>query len=54
MPRMSKAKKEEMAMFINNKGRITYHPTCKTCKRSCKQSFRIDLIACPNYERKEK
>lgn len=52
MPRMGKAKKKEMAIFLNHKNRITYNKRCRTCKHDCKQSFRAELIACPKYERK--
>ena len=51
MSRMSKKQKEEWAFFINPKsGRRQYHPRCRTCLHDCKQSWRAQLIACPNSE----
>jgi len=31
MPRMSKTKRIEMSIFINDKGRIEYNHLCKAC-----------------------
>ena len=52
MPRMSKKRKEEWAFFLNERNRITYNPLCRKCRRTCKQSFRVGLIACPHYSSK--
>ena len=52
MPRMSKKRKEEWAFFLNERNRITYNPLCRKCRRSCKQSFRACLVACPHYSSK--
>lgn len=54
MPKMSKQKKAEMAMFLGEKGRIKYNAKCRTCAHSCKQSHKVDLVSCPVYERKVK
>ena len=53
MPRMPKHVKEEMAFFLNEHGRITYHDQCKKCEYGCKQSFRVNWIYCPK-DRKRK
>ena len=53
MPRMSKKKKEEMALFLNDKKRISYNLKCRKCRHGCKQSYRAEVIECPIYERKE-
>ena len=49
MPRMSKKRKEEWAFFLNERNRITYNPLCRKCRRTCKQSFRADVLCCPCY-----
>ena len=54
MSRLSKKKKKEYAFFLNGKNRITYNTICMSCLRECKQSFRAVLIACRNYQKKEK
>lgn len=52
MPRMSQKKRQEMAFFINESGRIRHNPRCLKCARDCKQSFRAILVACPKYNPK--
>ena len=52
MPRMPKYLKEEWAFFLDERGRKKYNELCRKCERSCKQSFRADLIACPHFSRK--
>lgn len=52
MPRMSKKRKEELALFLNEHHRITCNKLCRKCKRGCKQSFRAEVIQCPLYQRK--
>lgn len=49
MPRMSKKRKEELAFFLNDRNRVTYNELCQKCRHSCKQSFRVQLIECPQY-----
>ena len=52
MPPMTKKRKEEWSFFLNNKNRITYHELCRRCVYVCKQSFRAEIIECPNYHSK--
>ena len=52
MPRMSKGMKEEMAYFINDKGRITHNDQCRKCVCDCKQSYRAVIVYCPKYKSK--
>ena len=40
MPRMSKKRKQEWALFLNERNRITYNGLCRKCSNECKQSFR--------------
>lgn len=47
MPRMSKKRKLEWALFLNHRNRITYNALCRKCVRGCKQSFRAVIIECP-------
>ena len=54
LPRMSKKKKEEYALFLNKNNRITYNPVCVKCQKDCKQSFRAVLLACNKYQKKER
>ena len=54
LPRMSKKKKEEYMLFLNNYSRITYIPVCLKCQKDCKQSFRAVLLACNKYQKKER
>lgn len=53
IPRMSKQRKIEWAIFLNAKNRITYNKLCLQCRKDCKQSFRVKVIDCPKFERKE-
>ena len=49
MPRMSKKRKQEWALFLNERNRITYNGLCKKCSSECKQSFRCVVVHCPKY-----
>lgn len=54
MPRMSKKRKQEWALFLNHRNRITYNELCRKCGNTCKQSFRTLVIECPIFKKKEK
>ena len=54
MPRMSKRDKEELAFFLNDRGRISYNELCRKCEHYCKQSFRAVVVRCPIYESKRR
>ena len=49
MPRMSKKRKQEWALFLNERNRITYNELCRKCRNDCKQSFRCVVVHCPKY-----
>jgi len=49
IPRMTKSKKSEWRLFINERNRICYNELCRRCRLLCKQSFRAEIIECPNY-----
>lgn len=44
MPRMSKKRKQEWALFLNDRNRITYNELCRKCSNLCKQSFRCIVV----------
>ena len=49
MPRMSKKRKMEWSLFLNERGRIACNVLCRKCFYDCKQSYRAILIECPRY-----
>ena len=49
MPLMTKKRKEEWSFFLNERNRITHNLLCRRCVYVCKQSFRAEIIECPNY-----
>lgn len=48
---MSKSQKWklEWSFFLDFDGRRKYNDQCRRCVHDCKQSFRVDLLACPHY-----
>lgn len=46
MPRMSKKRKQDWALFLNERNRITYNELCRKCSNDCKQSFRCIVVYC--------
>lgn len=55
MSRLSKKYCNEYAFFIKSgtRKRLVFNKKCKKCVHDCKQSFRADLIACKNFEKKK-
>ena len=49
VPRMSKKRKQEWALFLNERNRIAYNELCRKCSNNCKQSFRCIVVQCPKY-----
>ena len=45
MPRMSKKRKQEWALFLNERNRITYNELCRKCQRLCLEGA-IIVLAC--------
>lgn len=37
----------DINVFYKNKGVICYNKLCNKCSRSCKQSFRAQIVSCP-------
>lgn len=52
MPRMSKKRKQESTLFLNDRTRITYNELCRKCRNDCKQSFRCIVVLCQNIYQK--
>ena len=51
MPRMSKQREQDLALFLTDKGRIAYNRLCRKCVHTCKQSFRALVIECPRFSK---
>lgn len=49
MPRMSRKRKQEWELFLNERNRITFNELCRKCSNDCKQSFRCIVVHCPKY-----
>ncbi|MCI6781052.1 MAG: hypothetical protein MR569_03855 [Dialister sp.] len=41
--------KLEWSFFLDADGRRKYNEVCRRCVRPCKQSFRVDMVACPSF-----
>ena len=52
MPRMSKRRKDEWSVFLDDRNRITYNLLCRKCRLSCKQTYRSSIVNCNNYHSK--
>ncbi len=52
MPRMSNRRKQELAFFLTESGRVAYNKLCLCCKHECKQSYRAVVVNCPRFERR--
>ena len=51
MPRLSKKAKVEWSFFINPlTGKRQFNLLCQHCIGHCKQSYRAQILACPNYQ----
>lgn len=50
MPR--KKKEDEYAFFRTESGKISYHPLCLRCRRTCKQSWRVQWMECSRFVRR--
>ena len=51
MPRLSKKAKAEWSFFINPlTGKRQFNLLCQHCICDCKQSYRAQILACPNYQ----
>jgi hypothetical protein len=48
----SKKWKLEWSFFLDSDGRRKYNDLCRRCTSPCKQSFRVEIVACPFYKSK--
>lgn len=46
---LNKETKADMKMFLDKDGRVKYNTKCKECAKSCKQSYRAQIISCTKY-----
>lgn len=46
---LNEQKKKEWKFFLNRKNIIEFNEQCKKCNNKCKQSFRAEIISCPNF-----
>ncbi len=45
--------KTENSFYINPKtNKIQFNKKCKDCMHECKQSYRAEIIACKNFQKK--
>ena len=49
MPAMSKKRKQELSMFLNEAGRVAYNSLCRRCVHTCKQSYKAMVVECRRY-----
>lgn len=40
---------EQAAFLMNASHEVQYNDVCLECRRDCKQSFRCEIIQCPQY-----
>lgn len=44
MPRMTQKRKQELALFLNERGRVEYNSLCRRCVHNYKQAYRVLVI----------
>ena len=49
MPRMSKKRKQELSLFLNECGRVEYNSLCRQCVHNCKQAYKVLVVVCDRY-----
>ena len=47
-----KKKVDEWQFFRKPSGHVAYNKKCLHCKRKCKQSYRVEIIRCPLFEKR--
>ena len=45
--------KAEWEFFRDADGKIKFNALCEECARDCKQSFKVMILACPQWQKKE-
>ena len=49
MPRMTKKRKRELSLFLNERGRVEYNSLCRRCVHTCKQAYKVLVVECGRY-----
>ena len=49
MPRMSKKRKQELSLFLTDRGRVKYNNLCRRCVHTCKQAYKVMVVECSRY-----
>ena len=49
MPRVSNKRKQELSLFLNERGRVEYNSLCRRCVHSCKQAYKVMVVECGRY-----
>lgn len=49
MPRMSKKRKQELSLFLNERSCVKYNSLCRQCVHNCRQAYRVLVIECGRY-----
>ena len=49
MPRMSQKRKQELSLFLNDRGRVEYNILCRRCVHTCKQAYKAMVVECVRY-----
>ena len=45
---------KDMAIFLDNDGKVQYNSKCKECSEKCKQSYKVKVISCTKYKDRKK
>ncbi len=48
-----KTTEDELCFFKNDLGEIEYNILCSDCESDCKQSYKAQIVFCPNFKKKE-
>ena len=49
MPRTSNKRRQELSLFLNERGRVEYNSLCRRCVHNCKQAYRELVVVCDRY-----
>ena len=56
MTKFTKKFCEEWSFYIRagKRRKVVFNEKCKKCMHECKHSYRAEIIACPNFKKKER
>ena len=49
MPRMTQKGKQELTLFLNERGRVEYNSLWRRCVHNCKQAYKVMVVECGRY-----